>query len=108
MSHDRYFVNQVADHLIVVEPGRVLTVDGNYEAYQLFLKSKAAAPTSKSASKSAAGEVQQSERKSKAGGRESSSAAPPGNPATKSVNSRFERRPISKPIFFSMNREVAA
>ena len=33
VSHDRYFVNQVADHLLVVEPGRVRVVEGNYDAY---------------------------------------------------------------------------
>jgi ATP-binding cassette subfamily F protein 3 len=36
VSHDRYFVNQVADHLIIVEPDRVRVVAGNYEAYQLL------------------------------------------------------------------------
>ena len=41
VSHDRYFVNRVADHLIIFEPGRVRVIEGNYEAYQLFLKSKA-------------------------------------------------------------------
>ena len=44
VSHDRYFVNRVADHLIVFEPGGVRVIEGNYEAYQLFLQSKAAAP----------------------------------------------------------------
>jgi ATP-binding cassette subfamily F protein 3 len=41
VSHDRYFVNRVADHLIIFEPGGVRVIAGNYEAYQLFLKSKA-------------------------------------------------------------------
>lgn len=40
VSHDRYFVNRVADHLIVFEPGGVRILEGNYAAYQLFLKSK--------------------------------------------------------------------
>ncbi len=40
VSHDRYFVNRVADHLIIFEPGGVRVIEGNYEAYQLFLKSK--------------------------------------------------------------------
>ncbi len=44
VSHDRYFVNRVADHLIVFEPGGVRVIEGNYEAYQLFLQSKSAAP----------------------------------------------------------------
>ena len=44
VSHDRYFVNRVADHLIVFEPGGVRVIEGNYEAYQLFLQSKTAIP----------------------------------------------------------------
>ena len=43
VSHDRYFVNRVADHLIVFEPAGVRVIEGNYEAYQLFLQSKDAA-----------------------------------------------------------------
>ncbi len=34
VSHDRYFVDQVADHLLVVEPGRVRTIEGNYQMYK--------------------------------------------------------------------------
>ncbi|MDZ7620297.1 MAG: ABC transporter ATP-binding protein, partial [Patescibacteria group bacterium] len=34
VSHDRYFLNRVADHLLVVEPDRVHAVEGNYETYQ--------------------------------------------------------------------------
>jgi ATP-binding cassette subfamily F protein 3 len=33
VSHDRYFVNRVADHLLVVEPGRFRVVEGNYDTY---------------------------------------------------------------------------
>jgi ATP-binding cassette subfamily F protein 3 len=36
VSHDRYFVNQVADHLLVVEPGRVRVIEGNYETFQML------------------------------------------------------------------------
>ena len=32
VSHDRYFVNRVADHLLVIEPGRVRIVEGNYDS----------------------------------------------------------------------------
>jgi ATP-binding cassette, subfamily F, member 3 len=45
VSHDRYFVNRVADHLLIFEPGNVRVIEGNYEAYQLFLQSKTAAAT---------------------------------------------------------------
>ncbi|MBN2580406.1 MAG: ABC-F family ATP-binding cassette domain-containing protein [Pirellulales bacterium] len=34
VSHDRYFINQIADHLIVIEPDRVRILEGNYESYQ--------------------------------------------------------------------------
>jgi len=33
VSHDRYFIDQVADHLIVFEPDRVHVVHGNYTTY---------------------------------------------------------------------------
>jgi ATP-binding cassette, subfamily F, member 3 len=42
VSHDRYFVNRVADHLLIVEAGRVRMVEGNYDTYQLLLRGKAA------------------------------------------------------------------
>lgn len=34
VSHDRYFLNRVADHLLVVEPDRFRVVDGNYDVYR--------------------------------------------------------------------------
>jgi len=33
VSHDRYFLNQVVDHLVVVEPGRFRLITGNYDTY---------------------------------------------------------------------------
>jgi ATP-binding cassette subfamily F protein 3 len=33
VSHDRYFLNRVADHLLVVEPNRFRVVEGNYDTY---------------------------------------------------------------------------
>jgi len=38
VSHDRYFLNQVADHLLIVEPGRFRVIDGNYETYLHLVK----------------------------------------------------------------------
>jgi ATP-binding cassette subfamily F protein 3 len=38
VSHDRYFVDRVADHLLVVEKDRVRIVEGNYQAYQRLLR----------------------------------------------------------------------
>jgi ATP-binding cassette, subfamily F, member 3 len=37
VSHDRYFVNRVADHLLLIEPGRVRAVEGNYDTYHMLL-----------------------------------------------------------------------
>ena len=34
VSHDRYFLNQVADRLIVVADGRARVIEGDYETYQ--------------------------------------------------------------------------
>jgi ATP-binding cassette subfamily F protein 3 len=33
VSHDRYFLNRVADHLLVVEPDRFRVIEGNYDTY---------------------------------------------------------------------------
>lgn len=40
VSHDRYFVNRVADHLLVFEAGRVRVVEGNYDTYLHLLRSE--------------------------------------------------------------------
>jgi ATP-binding cassette subfamily F protein 3 len=42
VSHDRYFLDQVADHVLVVEPGSWATYEGNYSDYVLFLKNREA------------------------------------------------------------------
>jgi ATP-binding cassette, subfamily F, member 3 len=42
VSHDRYFVNQVADHLLIVEPDRVRVIEGNYETFQMLSGRKTA------------------------------------------------------------------
>jgi ATP-binding cassette, subfamily F, member 3 len=34
VSHDRYFVNQVADHLLVLDPDRAWVIEGDYDAYR--------------------------------------------------------------------------
>jgi ATP-binding cassette subfamily F protein 3 len=41
VSHDRYFLNQVADRLIVVADGRVRTIEGDYETYQRLARQEA-------------------------------------------------------------------
>jgi ATP-binding cassette subfamily F protein 3 len=42
VSHDRYFINRVADHLLVVEPDRFRVVEGNYDTYQFSRQQDAA------------------------------------------------------------------
>lgn len=41
VSHDRYFVNRVADHLLVFEGDRVRVVEGNYDTYLHLVRSEA-------------------------------------------------------------------
>jgi ATP-binding cassette, subfamily F, member 3 len=38
VSHDRYFLNQVANKLLIVEPGRFRVIDGNYDTYLHFVR----------------------------------------------------------------------
>jgi ATP-binding cassette subfamily F protein 3 len=44
VSHDRYFVNRVADHVVMIEPGRLRMVEGNYDVYQQMLRQAGDAP----------------------------------------------------------------
>jgi ATP-binding cassette, subfamily F, member 3 len=44
VSHDRYFLNRVADHVLVVEHDRFRVIDGNYETYLHFVREGLAAP----------------------------------------------------------------
>jgi ATP-binding cassette subfamily F protein 3 len=45
VSHDRYFLNRVADHLLVVEPTRFRVIEGNYDTYVHYVKKGLAAAT---------------------------------------------------------------
>jgi len=38
VSHDRYLLNRVVDHLLVVETDRFRVVDGNYDTYCLLVE----------------------------------------------------------------------
>jgi ATP-binding cassette subfamily F protein 3 len=49
VSHDRYFINRVADHLLVAEPGRFRVVEGNYDSYQHWVQSGLSAGPAESA-----------------------------------------------------------
>ena len=46
VSHDRYFVNRVADHVAMIEPGRIRVVEGNYDVYQQMARQAARWPAS--------------------------------------------------------------
>ena len=82
VSHDRYFLNRVADHLLVVDPGRFRVIEGNYEHYlHLVRQGLAGEAASESKKESPAGLV------SRAAAAESKSApregTPPGKPKRK-------------------------
>jgi ATP-binding cassette subfamily F protein 3 len=47
VSHDRYFLNRIADLLIVLEPGRSEVVFGNYDTYELLRANREAAAKAK-------------------------------------------------------------
>lgn len=87
VSHDRYFVNQTADHLIVVEPDRVRIVEGNYDDY---LRLKASAEAADAAERSSEAELGRTER---AGDRAPATSAPEQPPARR--RRRFPYRKLS-------------
>ena len=43
VSHDRYFLNQVVDRLLLVSDGRVRLIEGDYSTYQYQAKQEAGA-----------------------------------------------------------------
>lgn len=71
VSHDRFFVDQVADHLLIVEPGRVRVVEGNYQAYQRMKAArKAEKPPKENASVAKASSSPSPKRSEKGGNRD--------------------------------------
>jgi ATP-binding cassette subfamily F protein 3 len=63
VSHDRYFINQVADHLLVVEPDRFRVVDGGYDTYLHLARQSAAAVLNEKPKPAKATRRRQSDRK---------------------------------------------
>ena len=51
VSHDRYFLNKVADRLIVLGGGRTRVIEGDYETYQSLLQSEKEAAAEKARTK---------------------------------------------------------
>jgi ATP-binding cassette subfamily F protein 3 len=93
VSHDRYFLNRVADHLLVFEPSGVRIIEGNYDEYQLQLGRKtkeiSGKEVGKDRPKSGKG-GQKSEKSSKKSGKTSKkSAKKPGK------KRRFPYRKVS-------------
>ncbi len=56
VSHDRYFIDQVADHVLVIEPDRFRVIDGNFSTFQQMIQLGLVGADETSAS-SAKGEV---------------------------------------------------
>jgi len=54
VSHDRYFLNRVCDHVLVVEPGRFRTLEGNYESYVEMIRLRRQEDAAEAAAKAAA------------------------------------------------------
>src|SRR5262249_44955665 len=49
VSHDRYFLNQVADRLIVLGSGKARVIEGDYETYQRLAQQEAETAQAKAA-----------------------------------------------------------
>jgi ATP-binding cassette subfamily F protein 3 len=64
VSHDRYFLNQVADRVIEVKDGRARVIEGDYETYRAIVANEAAAAARPAvAEKPAEKSLSQSEKK---------------------------------------------
>ena len=57
VTHDRYFLNEVADRLIVVENGKARIIEGDYESYQRLLQAEAEASQARPVANSSTGET---------------------------------------------------
>ena len=60
VSHDRFFVDRVADHLLVLEQGQVRVVEGTYRDYQRSLQESASAAPAASRSSASASQPSKS------------------------------------------------
>jgi ATP-binding cassette, subfamily F, member 3 len=57
VTHDRYLVNAVADHVLVLREGRASVIDGNYDAYRHWLKQGLAVADRDAVGRAAAGQA---------------------------------------------------
>src|SRR5436305_8652031 len=60
VSHDRYFLNQVADRLVVLGGGKARVIEGDYETYQRLAQQEADARQARAASTAAAADARPS------------------------------------------------
>ena len=98
VSHDRYFLNQVADRLIVMSGGRARVIEGDYETYQhLVQKEKERARQGPGKVAPASGSIRASSRPPQ----------PRPQPRRPSGSSPTARRPKSNARSASSKREVA-
>jgi ATP-binding cassette subfamily F protein 3 len=89
VSHDRYFLNRVADHLLVVEPTRFRVIEGNYDTYIHFVRQGLAAPQGNSSAATTNGRATSANPTSKP----STIAAPEQSPAKR--KRRFPYRKVA-------------
>lgn len=108
VSHDRYFLNRVADHLLVVEPHRFRVIEGNYDTYLHFVAQGLAGPGSDRAAKSDAGKTTASDAKSAKA--DAAGKAKPDKPAGDGSKKRrkFPYRKVEEIEAEIFEREAAA
>jgi len=71
VTHDRHFLNNVADHLLVMEPERVRVVEGNWNTYQRMAR------LSTTGGSKADGDERSADAPNKSGDSPKNGAAPP-------------------------------
>lgn len=76
VSHDRYFLNQVVDHLLVVEPTRFRVIEGGYDTYLHLVKAGLAKDTARTGAAARGGDKAKSDGKAAASDNASASAKP--------------------------------
>jgi ATP-binding cassette subfamily F protein 3 len=89
VSHDRYFLNRVVDHLLIVEPAsegtsnaadgappnRFRVIEGNYDTYQHFVQQGLAAPLDQPAARAATNGTARSDSPERSANRDDAKSA---------------------------------
>ena len=87
VSHDRYFLNRVADHLLVFEPDGVRVIEGNYDEYQLQTQPQSGGDAASKTKRQRAAQIGQSRAKVR-----KNSDKNPANPIKKSSKKPGKKR----------------